>query len=61
MNIVRSAAGCAFSIQTFLLIMGIFDPCFERLVFWCFYGISVILASAAQKIFNKEVNGELIC
>ena len=49
-QLIQAANGISFFIQTFLLIMGIFDPCFERLVFWCFYGIAVIFAAAARRM-----------
>ena len=49
-KLIKAANGVSFVIQNFLLIMGIFDPCFQRLVFWCFYGIAVIYAGAARRL-----------
>lgn len=49
-NVLVMVNGTSFVLQTFLLIMGIYDPCFQRVVFWCFYGLAVILASAALKL-----------
>lgn len=37
----------SFIIQTFLLILGIYDPCFTRIIFWCFYSIAVLFLVAA--------------
>lgn len=41
------ANAASFVIQSFLLILGIFDPCFTRIIFWCFYGIAVLLLTVA--------------
>ncbi len=38
----------SFMIQSFLLIIGIYDPCFTKLVFWCFYTLALLLMFAAQ-------------
>ena len=43
---------CTFSfmIQTFLLVMGLIDPTFQKIVFWCFYGIALLLQCAALEL-----------
>lgn len=48
-NVIVMTNSVSFVIQSFLLIMGIYDPCFQRVVFWCFYGISIILSASALK------------
>lgn len=40
----------SFLIQTFILFVGIYDPNFQRIIFWCFYVLALILG-----------NGALIC
>ncbi len=37
----------SFLIQSFLLCLGIYDPNFQRVVFWCFYSIAILLQVAA--------------
>lgn len=49
-NIIVASNGTSFVLQSFLLIMGIYDPCFQKIVFWCFYGIAIILSSYALKL-----------
>lgn len=54
-----TAITVSFLLQSFLLIMGAFDPCFQRLVFWCFYGIAVsltIYAGKINKLFNDQTD-----
>ena len=40
----------SFMIQSFLLFVGIYDPNFQRIIFWCFYALSVLLMIAAQEL-----------
>lgn len=54
-KVIVLANAIGFIIQTFVLIMGIYDPCFERVVFWCFYGIAVIMSSGALMLENKDM------
>ncbi len=42
------AEAASFVIQGFFLVIGIFDPCFTKLVFWCFYTLAVLLMLASQ-------------
>lgn len=37
-------------IQSFLLFVGIYDPNFQRIIFWCFYALSILLMIAAQTL-----------
>jgi O-antigen ligase len=30
-------------LQSYLLLLGVLDPTFQKLIFWCFYGISAML------------------
>ena len=45
---------CSFLLQTFLLFVGLFDPNFQRIVFWCFYALAVLLMVAALKLENHR-------
>ena len=40
----------SFMLQSFLLIVGIYDPNFQRIVFWCFYALSILLMIAALEL-----------
>lgn len=40
----------SFMLQSFLLIVGIYDPNFQRIVFWCFYALSILLLIAALEL-----------
>lgn len=40
----------SFMIQSFLLVMGLFDPTFQKIVFWCFYGIALLFQLAAMEL-----------
>jgi hypothetical protein len=40
----------SFMIQSFLLFLGIFDPNFQRVVFWCFYAVAVLMQRTALRL-----------
>ena len=44
----------SFLIQSFILFIGIYDPCFQRIIFWCFYAISILLMLAAFRLENHR-------
>ncbi len=47
----RTALGysvISFSIQFFLLFLGLYDPTFQKIVFWCFYGLALLFLKAAE-------------
>lgn len=33
----------SFLVQSFLLILGIYDPNFQRVIFWCFYALAILM------------------
>jgi hypothetical protein len=37
-------------IQGYLLFLGLLDPTFQKIVFWCFYGIALLLQCAALEL-----------
>ena len=37
-------------IQSFLLVMGLIDPTFQKIVFWCFYCIALLLQCTALEL-----------
>ena len=37
-------------IQRFLLVLGLIDPTFQKIVFWCFYAIAVLLQCTAREL-----------
>ena len=43
-------------IQSYLLLLGLLDPTFQKIVFWCFYGIAAMLLIVGmdQAGFRKE-------
>lgn len=46
----RMLCAVSFMIQSFLLVMGLFDPTFQKIVFWCFYGIALLFQCAALEL-----------
>lgn len=47
----RAGLPCAvvsFMIQFFLLFVGLYDPTFQKIVFWCFYGVAIMLLKDAM-------------
>lgn len=38
----------SFLIQSYLLFLGLYDPTFQKIVFWCFYGVAIMLLHAAM-------------
>ena len=41
-------ASLSFLIQFFLLFLGLYDPSFQKLVFWCFYALALLFLNAAM-------------
>lgn len=46
----RMLCTSAFLIQSFLLILGLIDPTFQKNVFWCFYGIAMLFQGTALEL-----------
>lgn len=46
----RMFCASSFMIQGFLLLLGMLDPTFQKHVFWCFYGVALLLQSAALQL-----------
>ena len=42
-------ASVSFLIQFFLLFLGLYDPSFQKVVFWCFYGVALMFLRAAMR------------
>ena len=40
----------SFLVQSFLLILGIYDPIFQRVIFWCFYALSILMLLGALEL-----------
>ena len=40
----------SFMIQSFLLFLGIYDPNFQRVIFWCFYALSILMLMGALEL-----------
>ena len=40
----------SFLVQSFLLILGIYDPNFQRVIFWCFYALAILMLLCAQDL-----------
>ena len=38
----------SFLIQFFLLFLGLYDPSFQKIVFWCFYALALLFLNAAM-------------
>ena len=46
-------------IQSFLLFLGLLDPTFQKIVFWCFYGIAAMLLILGMKQAQWKPAGPL--
>ena len=46
-------------IQSYLLFLGLMDPTFQKIVFWCFYGLAAMLLSAGMKQAQWKPRGPL--
>ena len=42
-------ASISFLLQFFLLFIGIYDPSFQKIVFWCFYALGLLMLKAALR------------
>ena len=40
----------SFLLQSFLLILGIYDPNFQRVIFWCFYALAILMLLCALEL-----------
>ena len=40
----------SFMLQSFLLILSIYDPAFQKIVFWCFYALALMMLTSALKL-----------
>ena len=40
----------SFMVQSFLLFLGIYDPNFQRVIFWCFYALSILMLLGALEL-----------
>lgn len=49
----------SFCIQTFVFVIGFIDPSFQRVQFWCFYGIALIMENNALQLENASVDGKI--
>lgn len=49
----------SFLIQFYLLFLGLYDPTFQKIVFWCFYGIALMLLRCAMEQSGWRPTGPL--
>lgn len=47
----------SFLLQIFLLFLGLYDPTFQKLVFWCLYALALISANAALILSGWQPTG----
>lgn len=40
----------SFMIQSFLLFLGVYDPNFQRVIFWCFYALAILMLTGALEL-----------
>ena len=40
----------SFLVQSFLLFLGIYDPNFQRVIFWCFYALAILMLLGALEL-----------
>lgn len=46
----RMLCVASFMVQSFLLILGIYDPNFQRVIFWCFYALAIMMLLGALEL-----------
>lgn len=49
----------SFMVQSFLLILSIYDPTFQKIVFWCFYAMALLMQMTALKLEGHVLNDPL--
>ena len=47
---VRLLCISSFLVQSFLLVLGIYDPNFQRVIFWCFYALAILMMLTALEL-----------
>lgn len=47
----------SFMLQAFLFFLGLYDPSFQKIVFWCFYGVCVMLLGSAMELSGWRPTG----
>ena len=50
LHTARMLCICSFMVQSFLLVLGIYDPNFQRVIFWCFYALAIVMMLAALEL-----------
>ncbi len=51
---LRMICTASLMLQTFLLVLGIYDPNFQRVVFWCFYALAIVLQLCAMRLERRR-------
>lgn len=46
----------SFMLQSFLLILSIYDPTFQKIVFWCLYGLALMMQITALKLEDNPLD-----
>ena len=49
----------SFLLQFFLLFLGLYDPSFQKIVFWCFYALALLFLKAAASCAGWQPTGPL--
>ena len=49
----------SFLIQFFLLFLGLYDPSFQKIVFWCFYALALLFLNTAMVSADWRPTGVL--
>ena len=50
LSTARMLCICSFMVQSFLLVLGIYDPNFQRVIFWCFYALAIMMLLGALEL-----------
>jgi O-antigen ligase len=50
LSTARMLCICSFMVQSFLLVLGIYDPNFQRVIFWCFYALAIMMMLGALEM-----------
>lgn len=50
LRLAKAMSCTSFLVQTFFLLLGLIDPCFQKILFWTFYAMAISLSATALRL-----------